>query len=198
MANGLWIRGIGTARPVAWVDVGHGLRGRESVLVSEALDGWQPLDRALPACTGRAHTALVETLAREIRRMHEAGVSNRDLKAQNILVRYNAPRWKMALVDMVGICRHRGPVSPARRMQDLMRLAFSWSGVGVSGQAEGLTLADRLRFLKTYLGPQLRQTFTTRCRRLPAREQIERLRCWWRGISFALREKAARQMRRGR
>jgi len=197
-ANALWIRGIGTARPVAWVDADHGLRGRESVLVSEALDGWQPLDQALPDCAGPAHAALVETLAREIRRMHDSGISNRDLKAQNILVRYNAPRWKMALVDMVGICRHRGPVSPARRMQDLMRLAFSWSGVGVSGQAEGLTLADRLRFLKTYLGPQLRQTFTTRCRRLPAREQIERLRCWWRGISFALREKAARQMRRGR
>ena len=197
-ANGLWIRGIGTARPVAWVDVGHGLRGRESVLVSEALDGWQPLDRALPGCTGPAHTSLVETLAREIRRMHEAGVSNRDLKAQNILVRYDAARWRTALVDMVGIRRHRGPVRLARRMQDLMRLAFSWSGVGVSGQAKGLAPADRLRFLKTYLGPHVRQTFTVSCRRLRAEEQMEEVRRWWRGISFALQEKAARQTRRGR
>lgn len=195
MANGLLIRGIGTARPLAWFDVGRGLPGCRGVLVCEALDGWQSLDLALPEQSGATRAAMVETVARQVRRMHEAGISNRDLKAQNILVRYDGGRWRVALVDMVGLGRHRGAVGRGRRVQNLMRLAFSWSGVGVSGQARGLTLADRLRFLKTYLGPHIRQTVTVRCRPRPARREVERVRRWWRGIGFSLGEKAARQKR---
>jgi hypothetical protein len=96
---------------------------------------------------------------------------------------------------MAGVRRHLAAVPRARRTGDLMRLAFSWSGVGVSGQARGLSAADRLRFLKTYLGPQVHQALTLACRRRKARRELELLRSWWRGIAFALAEKAARQRR---
>ena len=195
IANALLVRGIGTARPLAWCDVAHGPLGREGILVCEALDGWTPLDQALPDQRGPRRARLVETVAREVRRMHDCGLSNRDLKAQNILVRYDGRRWRVALVDVVGVRRHRRPVVRIRRMQNLMRLAFSWSGVGVSGQASGLARTDRLRFLKTYLGPHVRQTITVRGRKRPARGQVEWVRSWWRGINFALGEKADRQKR---
>ena len=190
-ANALLVRGLRTARPLVWLDVSHGLLGRESLIVSEALDRpWQPLDQAVPAATGAAHLRLVETVAREVRRLHDAGISNRDLKAQNILVQCRNGRWLVALVDMAGVAVRARQASREERGQNLMRLAFSWSGVGVSGQARGLTRADRLRFLKTYLGPFVRQTITTTCRDGEADEVIEAVRTWWRGIAFALYEKA--------
>lgn len=190
-ANALLVRGLRTARPLVWLDVSHGLLGRESLIVSEALESpWQPLDRAVPAATGPAHLRLVETVAREVRRMHDAGISNRDLKAQNILVQCRDGRWQVALVDMAGVVVRARQASREERGQNLMRLAFSWSGIGVSGQARGLTRADRLRFLKTYLGPYARQTITTACRDGQADEVIEAVRTWWRGLAFALYEKA--------
>lgn len=92
-ANSLLVRGVGTARPLLWLDRQHGLAGCESVLASEALeDGWQSLDAALPAASGGSHLALVEAVARTIRRLHESGLSHRDLKAQNLLVRRDVGR----------------------------------------------------------------------------------------------------------
>jgi hypothetical protein len=231
-ANALLVRGIRTARPLAWLDVRHGLRGREGIFVAEALDGWRSLDAALaepglPAhpgapglvrASGPARRVLIETVAREVRRLHDAGLSNRDLKAQNILVRYDGRAWRTAFVDMTGLRRQRWPVGRGRRIQNLMRLAFSWSGVGISGQARGLTRTDCLRFLKTYLGPHCRQAITLKCHRVPCRSsparrkpgvggsadmrsrgasppygrvRTEELRRWWRDIAAALAEKAA-------
>ena len=189
-ANALLVRGVRTARPLVWLDVSHGLLGRESLIVSEALDGrWRPLDAAVAETRGVEHTQLVAAVAREVRRMHDAGISDRDLKAQNILVQCVAGRWLVAIVDMVGVRVHRGQVNHLRRMRDLMRLAFSWSGIGVSGQARGLSRTDRLRFLKTYLGPFVRQTITLASRRGEGREVVEGVRAWWRGIAFGVYEK---------
>lgn len=192
-ANALLVRGLRTARPLIWVDAGRGLRGREGVMASEALADWRTVDAVLPDECGARHLKLVATVAREVRRLHEAGMSNRDLKAQNILVRYSGDRWQVAFVDMAGMRLHRRSVGRSRRMQNLMRLAFSWSGVGVSGQAKGLARTDRLRFLKTYLGPQMRRTVTVTARRPGAREATGLLRRWWRGLSFSLWEKAEKQ-----
>ena len=189
-ANALLVRGVRTARPLVWLDVSHGPLGRESLMVSEALEGsWRPLDVAVAETSGAGHTRLVASVAREVRRMHDAGISNGDLKAQNILVQCVANRWQVAMVDMAGVRLHRGQVSRVRRMQNLMRLAFSWSGVGVSGQARGLSRTDRLRFLKTYLGAFVRQTITVASRRGEGREVIEGVRAWWRGIAFGVYEK---------
>ncbi len=214
-ANSLLVRGIGTARPLLWLDRHHGLAGRESLLVTEALgDDWQTLDLALSQAEGRQHLALVDAVARTIRRLHDSGLSHRDLKAQNLLVRLertDAARpgqadgrrcghWQVALVDMEGLMRHAASAPRDRRVQNLMRLAFSWSGVGISGQASGLTRGDRLRFLKVYLGGYMRQTITMKSRQVrggatvpaAAASNTARLRRWWQRIEAALRQKATR------
>jgi hypothetical protein len=181
----LMVRGIRTARPLAWVDFHGGARGRWGVVVSEALIApWVRLDKALPGLSGAPRAALVETAAREIRRLHDGGLSHRDLKAQNILVRRDGGGWRVALVDTDGVQRYRC-VSDARRGQNLMRLVYSWSPKYEFGLT-GLHRTDALRFLKTYLGPRVRQAITLKCRRKAAAAEIETVRHWREMVARAL------------
>lgn len=217
MANALMVRGIGTARPLLWLDR---RQYGESILVTEALEEpWQSLDVALPeADGGRVRHSLVEAVAGTIRRLHDSGLEHRDLKAQNVLVKRDcivaagtdseAVGWKVALVDMDGVRRHRGATGRGRRIQNIMRLAFSWSGVGISGQSRGLTRSDRLRFLKRYLGGNVFQAVTISARlrgrgkgdsvgrrkdgSARAAVAVRKLRFWWSAISAALDEKSRR------
>ncbi|NIA21373.1 MAG: hypothetical protein GWP05_05260 [Anaerolineaceae bacterium] len=192
MGHALGVRGIATARPLVWVDLCHGLRGRESIIVNEAITNYRPLDQVLGHLAGRKRASCIETVAREIRRLHESGLSHRDLKAQNVMVRFDGRLWRMVLVDMDGVRRHRGPLSRRRRRQDLMRLAFSWDwGYGVEDTVPDLAPSDCLRFLKTYLGPQVRQAITLSCRSGAAAEQSHLVRSWWRAVRSAMDRKAA-------
>ncbi len=186
--NMLMVRGIRTARPLAWVDVQGGASGRWGVVVSEALDPpWVRLDQALAELAGSPRAALIETAAREIRRLHDGGLSQRDLKAQNILVRRDGSGWRVALVDTDGVERYRS-VSESRRVQNLMRLVYSWSPKYEYGVA-GLHRTDVLRFLKTYLGSRVRQAITIRSRRGAARAEVEMVRRWREMVAKALAAK---------
>ncbi|MBN2581975.1 MAG: hypothetical protein JXL80_02830 [Planctomycetes bacterium] len=192
--HALLVRGVGTARPLVWVDRSHGLLGREGIIVTAAVEGHRPLEQTLEGLCGRERAASLETVAREIRRLHDSGLSHRDLKAQNILLRRDGSSWRVALVDMDGLCRHRRAVGNGRRVRDLMRLAFSWDwGYGVRHTVPGLSLCDCLRFLKTYLGPHMRQAITVSCRRRGSTAPAARLRWWWRGIRRAMDRKAAKK-----
>jgi len=192
MGHALLVRGVGTARPLVWVDLSHGLRGRRSTVVNESVEQSRPLNEALADLRGRRRARCIETVAREIRRLHESGLSHRDLKAQNVMVRYDGHRWRMALVDMDGVRRHRRAVSGRRRRQNLMRLAFSWDwGYGVQDKAPPLAPSDCLRFLKTYLGPGVRQAMTLSCRRSGVADQGRLVRSWWRAVRAAMDRKAA-------
>lgn len=188
--NLLMVRGLRTARPLAWVDFRGGASGRWGVVVSEALESpWARLDQALAKLTGSDRAALVETTAREIRRLHDGGLSQRDLKAQNILVRRDGGGWRVALVDTDGVQRYCC-VSDRRRVQNLMRLVYSWSPKYEYG-VPGLHRTDALRFLKTYLGPRVRQAITIRCRKRGAGAEVETVR-WWRemvGRALAAKER---------
>jgi hypothetical protein len=175
--NMLLVRGIRTARPLAWVDFLGGARGRWGVVVSEALDGpWVRLDEALAELAGAPRAGLIETVAKELRRLHDGGLSQRDLKAQNILVRRDGGGWRVALVDTDGVQRYCC-VSDSRRVQNLMRLAYSWSPKYEFG-LPGLHRTDALRFLKTYLGPRVRQAITIRSRKRAATAEVEIVRRW--------------------
>jgi tRNA A-37 threonylcarbamoyl transferase component Bud32 len=187
--HALLARGIATARPAAAVDRRGGGRVRDTLVMTEAVAG-EPLSdwlrRGPPAAERRR---VVRELARMIRRMHDAGFSHRDLKAPNILI---APAGgQPVLVDLDGL-REGAAVSAGRRARDLMRLSVSLDEWGVARQA------DRLRFLRTYLGRRgCMGAITVRRRRRGDRRPARRLRRWWRKIARLSQRKAAALRRKG-
>jgi tRNA A-37 threonylcarbamoyl transferase component Bud32 len=90
---------------------------------------------------GMEKRVVIDTLARWIRLMHERGVSNRDLKAANILV---SAGGECQFIDLVGV-RLRRNVRRRLRVRDLARLNASFVSV------PEVSRTDRLRFLRVYL-----------------------------------------------
>jgi serine/threonine protein kinase len=84
---------------------------------------------------------LTDTLARWVRLMHDRGISHRDLKAPNILVRADGA---CEFIDLVGV-RTRRRVPRVIRIRDLARLNASFVA------SPHVTWRDRVRFLQTYL-----------------------------------------------
>ncbi len=101
-------------------------------------------------------------LGRFLRKMHDAEVSHRDLKAPNLVAIEGATGVAFAVVDVDGARVHRRPVPWPRRAKDLARLDAS---VG----SPPVTRADRLRVLRGYFAaferlPVDRKTFARRVR----------------------------------
>ena len=80
---------------------------------------------------------LLENLGRTLRRMHDAEVSHRDLKAPNLLIDDDL---RPVIVDLDGARVRRGAVRWARRARDMMRLDASLA----------LPERDRTRILTAY------------------------------------------------
>ena len=183
--HALLVRGIATARPAAAVDLRRHGTPADTLLLTEPVAGAQPLSdwlRAAPPAADRRH--VVWELARMIRRMHEAGLTHRDLKAPNILIaRAPASAPRPVLVDLDGLRLVRR-VSARRRARDLMRLSVSLQEWGVARRT------DRLRFLRTYLQrPGCPAPITVLSRRRGGSGAARRLRRWWRHIARASRRK---------
>ena len=123
--------------------------------------------------------ALTIALAHLIRTMHERSISDRDLKAANILIEGDpdAPEPRLSVIDLVGV-QLQHPLPRNRRVQNLARLSLSLHDV------VGRTRGDTLRFLKLYLVTVL----------LP-REPWKRL---WRDVEAVARTKISRNDRHGR
>lgn len=108
------------------------------------------LDRVLPALDPDRRRAAVRSmtraLARLVRTLHDRSLSQRDLKAANILIEGDplAPEPALSLIDLVGV-ELQHPLSRRRRVQNLARLHLSLA------RAAGRTRADALRFLRAYL-----------------------------------------------
>jgi hypothetical protein len=176
--HALLARGIATARPAAAVDRRRGGAVRDTLLLTEAVQG-EPLHRWLrrgPAPADRRR--VLGRLARLVRRLHEAGFSHRDLKAPNVLVApTSGPDARPVLVDLDGL-RGGRPVSARRRARDLMRLSVSLDEAGLGRRT------DRLRFLRTYLGrPGCPREMAVLGRRRGGARLARRLRRWWRRIA---------------
>jgi tRNA A-37 threonylcarbamoyl transferase component Bud32 len=84
---------------------------------------------------------LTEELSRWVRLMHDRGISNRDLKAANILIRSDGG---CQFIDLVGV-RTRRRVPRGVRVRDLARLSASFVA------SPHVNWRDRVRFLQTYL-----------------------------------------------
>jgi hypothetical protein len=185
--HGLRERGLPTARPLA---VFHrrrrGLWYEGYILfekVPDALDLRGVADRLAAADGGtrrRALRPLVEALARLVRELHRRRLSQRDLKASNVLVQLpraagEPPRcW---LIDLVGMALHRR-LTRAVRVRDLARLHASFY------QDPLVSRTDKLRFLRVYLQWGLRGR--------------QGWKAWWRAVGRATLAKAARNARLGR
>jgi tRNA A-37 threonylcarbamoyl transferase component Bud32 len=122
---------------------------------------------------------LTNSLARLLRTMHDRSLSNRDLKAANILIEGDpeAPEPRLSLIDLVGVQRLH-PLPEHRRVQNLARLQVSLSDF------PGRTHTDALRFLRVYAPPAL---FAG-----------EGWKTLWREVERASRRKEDKNLRSGR
>lgn len=127
-AQHLRAAGVGTPRPVAVLE--RRRRGclAESYYISEFQDGvtsffaeLNRLFREEPDCPW--FMALLETVAAEVRRMHEAGVQHNDLGNQNILLRRRGPgAWDDVQFVDLNRARCRAGLSLRQRARDLSRI----------------------------------------------------------------------------
>jgi Lipopolysaccharide kinase (Kdo/WaaP) family. len=122
---------------------------------------------------------VVDETARLLRMLHDRQVTHRDLKASNVLAEptEDPARPKLWLIDLDGVTTWK-KVPERHRAQNLARINVSFF------RFDWLTLADRMRFLRTYMG---RDFFDRRKRK--------RL---WRAVHADTTAKIARNLRRGR
>jgi tRNA A-37 threonylcarbamoyl transferase component Bud32 len=94
----------------------------------------------------KAIHSITKGLAALLRVMHERSISDRDLKAANIMLQGDpvTEQPRLSLIDLVGVqlCH---PLPEHRREQNLARLQLSLESV------PGRTRTDSLRFLRSYL-----------------------------------------------
>jgi serine/threonine protein kinase len=166
-ANSCVMRDLRVAPPLAYLERRRFGILLESYLVTEAVQG-EKLTSWL-ACHGgdfRQRRALVRALARYVGGMHERLVQNRDLKPDNLIVAQEQPNsYAVFMVDFDGV--EIGPVSWRTRVKNLTRLE---RGVRDS---TAVTRADRLRFLRIYLGPRFEDQWKKYWRRIARQADID-------------------------
>jgi hypothetical protein len=121
-----------------------------------------------------------ERLARVVRAMHDRGVSHRDLKAPNVMLRGAAVDPASAapvIIDLVGVRAGRDGVPFVRCAKELARLNASFLAV------PHVTRTERLRFLFAYLRAGGNQTDWKN---------------WWKAVSTATAAKVEKNRRSGR
>ncbi|MCC7138687.1 MAG: hypothetical protein IT460_09710 [Planctomycetes bacterium] len=152
-AYALRVRGVACPEPLlaaadasgagAYVAAAAGPRGAGAVDLHVATHGRGDAPPTLDALAPRARRDALHRCGRFLRRLHDAEVSHRDLKAPN-LVAWRGPRGAaFAVVDLDGARLRSTPVPWRRRLRDLARLDAS-AGPAVSR-------ADRVRVLRGYL-----------------------------------------------
>lgn len=159
MGHKLRNRDLPVATPLAVVErFALGLVRKDSIMMTEFVNDAVDLEAfltrhiaSLPVDRQRAvKDRLIEEVVRLLKAFHERGFVHRDMKAPNLMVRweppYDAP-VSLTFIDMDGIF-HRRRAAERQRIRAVSRLCASLIG------SPGCTASDRLRFLKRYLtGP---------------------------------------------
>lgn len=180
IGNQLLALGISTARPLAVITPSRFDLAAPTWLATEWLEGAEDLAafaerfRRLPPRSRLATASAVAAAVGELLgRMHAAGVTHRDLKPQNLMVRRNVASGSAEafLVDLDGV-GFPGRASAATRWRNLSRLAIGERGWRDFGPA------TQRRFLQAYLqAADLRADW----------------KAAWRGIAAAAEARAARR-----
>jgi tRNA A-37 threonylcarbamoyl transferase component Bud32 len=143
--NSCHLRGIAVALPLGYFERRRGRVLRESYVITAALEG-EELSQLLARRRGdvRFKRALIAELARWLRRIHDRGITHRDLKGENIIAQErDHGRYEFSIVDFDGIvCRRASPRIRAKNIARLVR--------AVAANVP-ITSTDRLRFVASYL-----------------------------------------------
>jgi len=157
--HALLTRQIATAMPLAALERRTGRFLRDSILITEAVEGqklntflntwlsYPPQDEKLLSVTQQRQLAqeVLWQLGRTVQRLHDNNFAHRDLKATNLLVRWSRGQSpEIVLVDLDGL-KHMMWITSRRQFQGLMRLNVSLLKCPVVNHA------GRLRMLLGYL-----------------------------------------------
>jgi len=122
--HGLRIRGIGAARPLAFVEQ-RGLAGPvHSLVVLEDLRPAQPAGAFLNEAPGSDRGAAIDALCSLVIRLHQREAEHGDLQAHHIFCERNEGGLRTALVDLEGV-RFPRRLSERRRIKALAELNAS-------------------------------------------------------------------------
>ncbi len=182
LGHALLRRGIDTPRPLLFVERADP-QSCKYYLVTEAV----PDSLALPQFLATNWTGMnfrqqrawltvhLRRLARQMRRLHDAGFDHRDLKFANLLVASDPADPRIWFLDLDGV-RVWGRLPARRAVQNLARINVSAliARLGVN--------TDRLRFLKWYLADRFRGEW----------------KWWWRRVARASHAKISSNHKRGR
>ncbi|MFI5351668.1 MAG: lipopolysaccharide kinase InaA family protein [Candidatus Binatales bacterium] len=167
--------GFGHPEPYAALELSSAGSIRVCYLISEPLRNAKTLSVSIDL-RGRARGAqaawrrsVLAAVAREIRRLHEAGLFSSDLQETNLMIERSGGEPRIYFVDLDGF-RHLGRVRQHRRERNLVQLDRS---IG-----RFLRRGARLRFLYDYLGarPQRREARAIVARLLERKRREDRKR----------------------
>jgi tRNA A-37 threonylcarbamoyl transferase component Bud32 len=152
LGHQLLAREVPTALPLAYIERRVGRVLIESILITEAVPRsvelrafvQDELEKLPPRQRTRLRQSMAAGIGQVIARMYRAGWVQRDLKAPNVLVQHDGQgRPTLTFIDLDGV-RSGG----RDRFRPLIRLNDGLWGF------DALTLSDRLRVLRSYLGPR--------------------------------------------
>ncbi len=161
-----------------------------ATLVTEEIEGALDLRRiaadVYPVLGRAARNALLKSVAREIRKMHDIGIFHADLHLKNILVRDWDGSPRTYIIDFDRGDYFKG-LAPKKRLGNLMRLGRS--AEKFNRTAGHISAADRLRLLKYYADGDGRmwRALKKGARSYALRRKAHGL--WWRAISVFRKEK---------
>jgi hypothetical protein len=138
-------RGVGTPEPVAVRITRAGGPFRRLIILTREIEDAKDLLTIASAPRPRQKRDLIDRVAAEMRKLHEAGVYHADLTLKNILL----GRKGVFIIDL-----DKARLSPARdERMDVMNLSrLNRSVVKLFGPRGPITRLDKLRFLRRYLG----------------------------------------------
>lgn len=131
---------------VAVLETSLASRTARSCLVTEAVSG-ERADIAWPRLSRAARCAFAAALGGYLRDLHRRGVYPQDLWMTNLFAVIGDGKWEFVLVDVDRV-RVYWRVSSRRRLKNLVQIERS-----LGRQARW---AERLQFLRSYLGPASR------------------------------------------
>ena len=146
-------------------------------LVTRKLENVRPLEELLREDVESAtQRSLIDKVAEIVRSMHEVGLWHADLHIRNLLVQEGvSPKDEQVYIVDLDRSRMHSSLTPGKAAQNLYRLNRSIEKF--TGDGSGLTTADRMRFLKAYLGhgqPVRTRQWMKECAR-----HLRRHRFWW-------------------